>query len=116
MEYLYFLANASLTLRLVQYLHAMPHLPVKFMSVIHLLDGWVVKVKMNSILNPQESGDFRAFLNELGIPLEPPRRVNMALKSLEAGESPIDVMRCYQVIVVLTVVQSAARSKLFATS
>ncbi len=100
MEYLYFLANASLTLRLVQYLNSMPHLPVKFMTVIHLLDGWVVKVKMNSILNPQQSGDFRAFLNELGIPLEPPRRVIMALKSLEAGESPIDVMRCYQVIVV----------------
>jgi hypothetical protein len=100
MEYLYFLANASLTLRLVKYLHAMPQLPVKFMTVIHLLDGWVVKVKMNSTLNPQQDGDFQAFLNELGIPLEPQPRINMALMSLEAGQPLSDVMRRYQVVVV----------------
>lgn len=75
-------------------------MPVAFITVIHQIDGWVVKVKMNSPLNSQEDGDFRAFLNELGIPYEPPMRVNMALWSLEAGQSPIDVMRRYQVAVV----------------
>lgn len=100
MEYLYFLANASLTLRVVKYLHQMPQLPVKFMSVIHQIDGWVILVKMNSPLNPQQSGDFRAFLNELGIPFEPPMRVKLALLSLEAGQSPIEVMRRYHVVVV----------------
>jgi hypothetical protein len=39
-------------------------------------------------------------LNELGIPEEPSRRINMALVSLEAGHSPIDIMRRYQVVVV----------------
>jgi hypothetical protein len=100
MEYLYCLANASLTLRLVEYLHGKPHMPVAFVTVIHQIDGWVVKVKMNSPLDTQQDGDFRAFLNELGIPCEPQMRVNMALWSLEAGRSPIDVMRCYQVVVV----------------
>lgn len=100
MEYLYFLANASLTLRVVKYLQAMPQLPVKFITVIHQIDGWVVNVKMKSPLSPQQSGDFRAFLHELGIPFDPPMPVKMALVSLEAGESPIDVMRRYQVIVV----------------
>ena len=100
MEYLYFLANASLTLRVVEYLQRMPQLPVKFMTVIHQIDGWVLLVKMNSTLNPQQSGDFRAFLNELGIPFEPPIRVKIALGSLSAGESPIDVMRHYQIVVV----------------
>ena len=100
MEYLYYLANASLTLRIIEYLHGKPQTPVGFVTVIHQIDGWVVKVRMNSPLNSQHDGDFRAFLNELGIAYEPPMRINMALWSLEAGQSPIDVMRRYQVAVV----------------
>ena len=100
MEYLYYLANASLTLRIVEYLHSTPQMPVDFLTVIHQIDGWVVKVKMKSPLNTQQHGDFRAFLNELGIPYEAPTRVSMALWSLEAGQSPIDVMRRYQVAIV----------------
>lgn len=100
MEYLYYLANASLTLRIVEYLHKVQHLSVRFVSVIHQIDGWVVKVKLNSPITSQEDGDFRAFLSELGIPYEASMRLNMALWSLEAGQSPIDVMRRYQVAVV----------------
>lgn len=100
MEYLYYLANASLTLRIIEYLHGRPQMPVAFVTVIHQIDGWVIKVKMNSPLSPQQTGDFQAFLNELGISYEPPMRVNMALWSLEAGQSPVDVMRRYQVAVV----------------
>ncbi len=100
MEYLYYLANASLTLRVVEYLHRTPYMPVSFLTVIHQIDGWVVKVKLSFPLSSQQDGDFRAFLSELGIPYEPPMRVQMALWSLEAGQSPIDVMRRYQVAVV----------------
>jgi hypothetical protein len=100
MEYVYFLANASLTLRVVEYLHTTPQLPVRLMTVIHQIDGWVIKVKMNNHLNSQQDGDFRAFMNELGISYEPAIRLQMALWSLETGQSPIDVMRRYQVAVV----------------
>src|SRR6476469_8356974 len=100
MDYLYFLANASLTLRVVEFLHSMPQKPVKFITVIHQIDGWVVKVKMHKHLSLQQDGDFRAFLNELGISYEPTIRLQMALWSLETGQSPIDVMRRYQVAVV----------------
>jgi hypothetical protein len=100
MEYLYYLMNASLTLRLVEYLYGKPQMPIAFVTVIHQIDGWIVKVKMKSLLNSQQHGDFQAFLNELGIAYKPPVRVNMALWSLEAGRSPIDVMRHYQVVIV----------------
>ncbi|HBE20896.1 MAG TPA: hypothetical protein DEG17_12565 [Cyanobacteria bacterium UBA11149] len=100
MDYLYFLANASLTLRVVEYLHSMPHLPFQFITVIHQIEGWVVKVKMNNTLTPQQDGDFRAFMSELGIPYQPDIRVQMALWSLETGQSVVDVMRRYQVAVV----------------
>ncbi len=100
MEYLYYLANASLTLRIVEYLHGRPQMGVSFFTVIHQIDGWVVRVKLQRPLNPQDDGDFRAFLNELGISYSPPMRVQMALWSLESGQSPIEVMRRYQVAIV----------------
>ncbi len=100
MEYLYYLANASLTLRVVQHLHGRPQMPVSFVTVIHQIDGWVVRIKLKSQVSLQEDGDFRAFLNELGISYEPPMRVQMALWSLEAGQCPVDVMRRYQVAIV----------------
>jgi hypothetical protein len=100
MEYLYYLANASLTLRVAEYLHSARHLPVEFMSVIHQIDGWVIRVKMSQPLDSQTDGDFRAFMNEVGISYMPGIRLQMALWSLENGQSPIDVMRRYQVAVV----------------
>lgn len=100
MEHLYYLANASLTLRIVEYLYGKPQIPVDFISVIHLLDGWVVKIKMKAPLNFQQDGDFRAVLQELGSSYSAPGCVSMVLGSLEAGQSPVDVMRRYQVNVV----------------
>ncbi len=100
MEYLYYLANASLTLRVVQFLHSRPQLPVSFVTVIHQIDGWVVRVKFTGQVSSDLDGDFRAYLNELGIAYEPPMRVQMALWSLEAGQYPVDVMRRYQVAIV----------------
>lgn len=100
MEYLYYLANASLTLRIVQHLHNRPQTPVSFITVIHQIDGWVVRIKLKEPVSTQEDGDLRAFFNELGIGYEPPMRVQMALWSLEAGQFPVDVMRRYQVAIV----------------
>lgn len=100
MEFIYFLANASLTLRVVEYLHSMTQLPVRFMTVIHQIDGWTIKVKMSYSLEPQQRGDFRAFMNELGVAYEPEIRLQMVLWSLETGQSPVEVMRRYQVAVV----------------
>lgn len=100
MEYLYYLANASLTLRVVQHLHNRPQTAVSFITVIHQIDGWVVRIKLRDSISAQQDGDFRAFFNELGISYEPPMRVQMALWSLEAGQNPVDVMRRYQVAIV----------------
>ncbi|NES67421.1 MAG: hypothetical protein F6K24_20365 [Okeania sp. SIO2D1] len=100
MEYLYFIANTSLCLRVVEYLCITHQLPLQFMTVIHQIDGWVVKIKMSHYLTPKKHGDFRAFMNELGIPYEPDIRIRMALWGLETGQSPLSVMRRYQVAVV----------------
>ncbi|MDB9314102.1 hypothetical protein PN462_13405 [Spirulina sp. CS-785/01] len=100
MYYLYFLANASLTLRVTEYLRSASHLAVEFITVVHQIDGWVIRIKVSDSITPQAHGNFVAYLNELGIPYEPDIRVQMALWSLETGQSPINVMRRYQVAVV----------------
>ncbi len=100
MEYLYCLANASLTLRIVEHLHHSKQLPLSFVTVIHQIDGWVIRVKLARSLDAQTDGDFRAFLNELGIVYCPSIRIQMVLWGLETGQSPIEVMQRYQVAVV----------------
>ncbi|MBW4588757.1 hypothetical protein G7B40_015250 [Aetokthonos hydrillicola Thurmond2011] len=100
MEYICCLANASLTLRLVEYLHDQPQLKVSFVTVINQINGWVVRIKLKHQVSPQEDGDFRSFLSELGINYSPPKHIKMALMSLAGGQSLVDVMRRYQVAVV----------------
>ena len=100
MDYLYYLGNTSLTLRVVEHLHRNEDLPVQFMSVIHQINGWVLRIKMFRSTTPQQDGDFRAFLNELGIPYKANSHVKMALWGLETGQLPVDVMHRYQVAVV----------------
>ncbi|MEL6399630.1 MAG: hypothetical protein ACFB12_18090 [Leptolyngbyaceae cyanobacterium] len=100
MDFIYHLGNASLTLRIVEHLLNAPTLPLSWLTVIHQIDGWVIKVRMHDHIEAETAEDFRAYLNELGIPHEPNIRLRMALWALETGQSPVDVMRRYQVAVV----------------
>ena len=100
MDYLYFLANASLTLRVIEYLRNMNHLPKCNMTVVHQINGWIVKIKFSQPLQPKQHGDFQAFMSELGIIYDPEIRLQMVFWSLETGQSTIEVMRRYQVAVV----------------
>lgn len=99
MDYLYFLANTSLTLRVIEYLHT-GRLPVQFVTVIHQINGWIVRIKMSKYLDVKQHGDFRAYMNELGIPYESDIRVQMTLWGLETGQAPVEVMQRYQIAVV----------------
>lgn len=100
MQYIYFLANASLTLRLIDHLRENATLPMSIVTVIHRIDGWLIKIKFSQELTQQQHGDFQAYLTEMGIPYEPEIRLQMALWSLEVGQSIVEVMRRYQLAVV----------------
>jgi hypothetical protein len=99
-EYIYFLTNASLVLRVMEYLQERSHLGVEFVTTIHQIDGWIVKVKLATTPNAHQDGDLQAFLIELGTPYQADTKMTMALWSLEIGASPLEVMRRYQVAVV----------------
>lgn len=100
MDYLYYLANASLTLRVIDYLRIMSHAQDASITVIHQIDGWIVKVRFSQPLIPRQHGDFQAYMSELGITYEPEMRLQMVFWSLETGQSPVEVMRRYQVAIV----------------
>jgi hypothetical protein len=100
MDYLYFLGNASLTLRIIDHLKGMRYSSRCTMTVIHQINGWIVKVRFEQPLNPVEAANFNAYLQELGIPYQPEVRLQMVFWSLETGQTPIDVMRRYQVAIV----------------
>ncbi len=98
--YIYSFANASLTLRAIEYLRQQSKIPLDSVAVINLIDRWLVKVKLKYTIPLKLAKDIRAFLNEIGMPHEPSTRVNMALQKLEAGASPTEVMNRYQVVIV----------------
>jgi hypothetical protein len=99
-DYLYYLGNASLTLRVIDYLRKHSDLAVDFLTSIHKLEGWVVRVCFSRLLTPEQHGDFCAYMRELGIPYDPEIRLNLVFWSLETGQSPVEVMRRYQVAIV----------------
>jgi hypothetical protein len=100
MEYIYYLANASLTQYIAEYLNRTADLPVTHMTVIHQIDGWVIRIKMNELLSDEQDGNLRAVLNEAGIPYHPHPRICYAFRSLESGESPVSVMHQYKIAIV----------------
>jgi hypothetical protein len=55
---------------------------------------------MNPSITAKQHGNFTAYMSELGIPYQPNIRIQMALWGLETGQSPLSVMRRYQVAVV----------------
>jgi hypothetical protein len=100
MDFLYYLGNATLVLRVIQYLKNASTESIRFMTVVHQLDGWVLRVSCTSQWSAHRLGDFQAFLGELGVAYQPNIRLRQVLADLEYGYSPIDVMQRYQVAVI----------------
>lgn len=98
-EYLYSFANASLTIRVIEYLRQ-TELPIDSVAVINLVDRWLVKVKMKYPLSLTKTKDIRSVFGELGTTYQPSIRLSIALQKLEAGESPTKVMNRYQIVIV----------------
>lgn len=100
MDYIYYVGKASLVIRLIHYLQDCQDSPIQFMTVLHQLNGWIVRIKPRS-WSLEKQINFQAFMNELGVAHVPNRRVNQVLHYLEEGSRPVDVMRRYQVAVII---------------
>ena len=99
MDYLYYLGKASLVLRVVHYLRSNEDLSIQFMSVLHQMNGWIIRIQpINWSLEHQTN--FQAFMNEVGVAYRPSERIQKVLQQLEAGEPLVEVMNRFQVAVI----------------
>ncbi|CAN5795113.1 hypothetical protein BH23CYA1_BH23CYA1_20300 [soil metagenome] len=100
MQYLYCFANTSLVIRLLTYLSKRVAINLDAVTVIYLVDRWVVRIKLKDSLLPDQDLDFRAFLNENGCSYRPSVPISRALDGLDASMSITEVMNRCQVVVV----------------
>ncbi len=100
MQYLYSFANVSLVLRVMDRISQMIHLPLESLTIIYLVDRWVMRLKLRNTLNVAFEGDLISFLKENGMPHEPSLQLRNTLSALDRGQTPTQVMNEYQVVVV----------------
>lgn len=100
MQFLYCFANASLTLRIIDFVSKVIAPGLYTLTVIYLIDRWVVQIDLKQDLLPAVAGNFKAVLDENGMPYQPTHLVKTALAGLEEGLTPTEVMNRYQVVVI----------------
>jgi hypothetical protein len=100
MQHIYYLANVSHTLRILEYIHSQRKIAIDFVTVINFMNGWLMRIKMENSPSLQVGGDFKAFLDEMGFAYNPGDDLNMAFQDLERGQSPLEVMKRYQIALV----------------
>ena len=100
MQYLYSFANVSLVLRVMDRLSNMVGLPLESLTVIYLVDRWVMRLKLENPLDGASEGDLTAYLRENGMPHRASAQVLTTLQALDRGQTPTQVMNENQVVVV----------------
>jgi hypothetical protein len=98
-NYLYSFANASFTLRAIEYL-CNCQVAIDSVTVINLIDRWLIKLELQPCVDLELAKNIKAFFAEMGFVYEPSSAIALALQSLEAGISPTEVMNYYRVAIV----------------
>ena len=99
-EYIYSFPNTSCTLRVIKYLQKQDRYYLDSVAVINLIDCWLVKLNLKQSTPHRLTENIQAFFIEMGSVSEPSDKIRSAIASLERGESAIEVMNRYQVVVV----------------
>ncbi|MBE9048404.1 hypothetical protein IQ255_29135 [Pleurocapsales cyanobacterium LEGE 10410] len=99
-EFLYSFPNASSTLRVIRHLRNNYQSALKSVTVINLVDRWLLKANLKDSMSYSSAKNLQAFFSEMGIFTQPSPKIIRVLARLEAGESPTAVMNRYQVVIV----------------
>ncbi|MEM8807182.1 MAG: hypothetical protein AAGF01_14260 [Cyanobacteria bacterium P01_G01_bin.38] len=100
MKAIYCFMNATLASRVIDHLLTQFSGLTHAVTVIYLIDRWILAINLKSGLDPQLTGDLKAFLNENGIDYQPSKAIRTALRDLDRGCSPTEVMNRRQVVIV----------------
>ena len=100
MEYIYYLDKATLILRVISYFETMTFLQSACLTVIHQINGWVIRIKTPLVLSSSQDANLKAFLSELGVKYHPSVHLERVFWSLDMGDSPLTIMRNYRAAIV----------------
>ncbi len=100
MQYLYSFANLSLILRVMDRISQMTHLPVASITIIYLVDRWVMRLTLKQPITTADRKNLIAFLRENGISHNSSVQLLNAFIALDQGQTPTQVMNTYQTVVV----------------
>lgn len=100
MQYLYSFANVSLILRVMDRLSQMVGPSLQSMTVIYLVDRWVIRLRLRHALSVATEQDLIAFLMENGMIHQASKQLRATFKSLDQGKTLTEVMNEHQVVVV----------------
>ena len=98
-EYIYSFPNTSCTLRAIAYLRNNARAYIDSVTVINLVDRWLVRLNIKSSIPYQLVKNLQAFFEEMGSVSQPSAKIRSAIDSLERGESPTEIMNRDRVIV-----------------
>jgi len=113
MEYVYFIDNASLVIRLINFLIKTPLFKESELTVVNQINGLVIRLKAPYFLTQLQYGNLRAFLEEIGYIYHPKVKMNLVFCSLDMGETPVKVMVDYQVAIVSHGIPNTAEIEAF---
>ena len=99
-SYVYSFANASLTLRAIEHLSSQYRGYLDSVTVINLIDRWIVRVSLSNSLPYKWAKNLQAFLNEMGFIALLSRNIINVFSDLDRGESPVKIMNRYRIVVV----------------
>lgn len=100
MQYLYYFANTSLVLRVLTYLSRQSAIRLESLTVIYLVDRWIIRIRTQAVLTLNQDLNFIAFLRENGSPYTLAPRIAKVLDRLDQGTPITDVMNRYHVVIV----------------
>ena len=98
--YTYSFVNASLTLRVVEHLRDRYRAYLDAVTVINLIDRWIVKVSLNNSLPYHLAKNLEAFLAEMGITAQLSTSVINVFSDLDRGKSVVEIMNRHQIVIV----------------
>ena len=99
-EYIYSFPNTSCTLRAIAYLRYKYKAYFDSVTVINLIDCWLVRLNVKSSIPYQLAKNLQAFFEEMGSVSQPSAKIRSAIDSLDRGESPTEIMNRDRVAIV----------------
>ncbi|KAI9129073.1 hypothetical protein [Acaryochloris sp. CCMEE 5410] len=93
MEYFYFFTDTKDLLWAIEYLTQQHFMVLDYITVVHVPDGLLLRIKLARSSEPQLEANFLAVMNEFGQAYSPSCAMKMVLGKLSEGRALTEMMQ-----------------------